>query len=133
MRNRALHFAMVFAAMGISRAAGAAAEVSPSTAQRSAIVRYYPDELTSESGAARLYSKLGEAARFVCDDPGLRADIKVLAEVSRCERDAIADAVSTLSSASLTSEYNRHYHDQPLNDTHRVAGRVSPSIVVVAG
>jgi UrcA family protein len=119
MRNRALHFALVFAAMGVSRAAGAAVEASPTNAQRSAVVRYYADELTSESGAARLFSKLNEAARYVCDDPGLRADIGVLAAVSRCEQEAIADAVSALSSDSLTSQYNRHYRDQPLDGLPR--------------
>lgn len=132
MRNRALHFALVFAAIGVSRAANSAVEDSPSVAQRSAIVHYYPDELTSDSGAVRLYAKLGEAARFVCEDLGQHVDIGTLAAVSRCERQAIADAVSTLSSARLTSEYERHYHGQPLNE-ERFSGRVRPSIIVVAG
>jgi UrcA family protein len=132
MRNRALHFALVFAAIGAARAAVAASEISPWTAQRSAVVHYYSDELTSETGAARLYSKLHEAARFVCDDQGQHVDVGVMAATSRCERQAIADAVSTLSSANLTSEYRRHYHDEPLKE-ERVSGRVRPSISVVAG
>src|SRR5262249_19518602 len=123
---------VAFAAIGVSGVAGAAVETSPLMATRSAIVNYYPEELTTASGAARLYSKLGEAARFVCDDPGLRADVGVLAEVSRCEQQAIADAVSTLSSASLTSEYKRHYHEQPVSE-ERFSGRVRPSIVIVPG
>jgi UrcA family protein len=133
MRNRGSQLALLLVAAGVSGLAGATVQTSPSSEQKSAVVRYSPDDLTSDSGAAHLYSKLARAARFVCDDPGHGVDLEVLGAVSRCEQQAIADAVSTVSSASLTSEYNRHFPYQPLFERGRLSGRLSPSIILVVG
>lgn len=133
MRNRGSQLALLLVTTGISGLAAATSETSPSTQQESVVVRYSPDDLTSDSGAAHLYSKLARAARFVCDDSGHSVDLEVLSAVSHCEQQAIADAVSTVSSANLTSEYNRHFRYQPLLERGRLSGRLSPSIILVVG
>ena len=132
MRNRGLQVALLLAAFGVSRAAGATAESSQSGVQKSTVVRYSAEDLNSDSGAAHLYSMLAHAARFVCDDTGTDKELWVLTEIRHCEQEAIANAVSTVSSASLTSEYNKHYRNQPLIERARLSQR-SGAIIPVVG
>lgn len=133
MRNRGLQVALLLAAFGVSRAAGATAENSQSSVQKSVVVRYSPDDLTSDGGAAHLYSMLARAARSVCDETGHYIDLMEWNDIKRCEQQAIANAVSTVSSASLTSEYNRHYRNQPLIERGRLSERRGASIIPVVG
>jgi UrcA family protein len=133
MRNRGFEIGLFFAAVGATGAAGATAATSSSTAQKSVVVHYSQDDLASNSGAAHLYSMLDRAARYVCDDTGHYIDLMVQADVGRCVQTAIANAVSTVSSASLTSVYNRHFRNQPLVEKERLSERTRSSVVAVAG
>jgi len=133
MRNRNLQLALFLAAVGVVGAAGATEENPPGRAQKTVVVRYSESDLASDSGAEHLYSMLDWAARLVCDDSGYNSDLEVFGEIRRCEQAAIANAVYTVSSANLTSVYNRHYHDQPLVEKERLSQRLSSLIIPVLG
>jgi len=121
MRNRGFELALFFAAAGVCAAASATETASPQFRQKSVVVRYTDDDLASDNGATHLYSMLYKAARYVCDDSRVYIDLQERSEISRCEQTAIANAVSTVSSASLTSVYNRHYRNQPLVEKERLS------------
>jgi len=133
MRNPSLQLALVFAAAGVCGAANASEATSPQYRQKSVVVRYTDDDLVSDNGATHLYSMLDKAARYVCDDTSVNLDLRERSEVSRCEQAAIANAVATVSSASLTNVYNRHYRYQPLVEKERLSEHTRALLVVRTG
>src|SRR5215468_4280351 len=107
MSNRALQLAAFMAAAAASGAVGATSLVPANTEQRSVVVHYQPAELDSTAGAEELYQTLSRAARSACDDEvGAIIQLTERMQIRHCEQAAIADAVSTVSSANLTTQYN---------------------------
>jgi UrcA family protein len=134
MRNRGSQLALLFVAAGVSGAAGATVAASPQVVQKSVVVRYSDDDAASDNGATHLYAMLDGAAHYVCEDSGqTNMDLVRRSEIDRCEQTAIANAVSLVSSASLTSVYNRHYRDQPLVEKERLSDHTRSLFVTVVG
>jgi len=132
MRNRGLQLALFFVVGGFAGAAGASTAASRDDTQRSVVVRYSENDLDSDNGATHLYSMLDKAARFVCDDTAQTISLMERRDISRCEQEAIASAVSELSSANLTTVYNRHYHNSPLVEKEQLSQHTR-KLVMVAG
>lgn len=132
MSNRGSQFALFCVVAGLAGGAAASTEASRDSAQKSVVVRYSESDLDSQNGATHLYSVLDRAARFVCDDSIEIVSLIERRDISRCEQEAIANAVSELSSASLTSVYNRHFHDSPLIEKERLSEHTR-RLVLVAG
>ncbi len=133
MRNRALEVAAFVTAAAISGAVGATSAVPADTKQSSVVVHYKPADLASSAGAEQLYQTLSRAARLACGDDGFTRELEVRMELKHCEQAAIANAVSGVSSANLTTEYNRHFPYQPLIEKERLSDRLQALIIVVAG
>jgi UrcA family protein len=132
MRNRGLQLALFVAAVAAGGTAGATAESSPQSSPKSIVVRYSESDLASDNGAAHLYSMLDRAARFVCDDSAHPVSLVEWRDIRRCEQAAIATAVSELSSANLTTVYNRHFRNSPLVEKERLSEHTR-RLVLVAG
>jgi len=132
MCNRGLQLALLSVVVGVAGAAGASTAVSRDDTQRSVAVRYSESDLGSDHGAAHLYAMLDSAARVVCDDSAQTVSLVERREISRCEQEAIANAVAELSSANLTTVYNRHYHNSPLIEKERLSEHTR-KLVMVAG
>jgi len=132
MRNRGLQLASFFIVAGVAGVAGASSATSGGSAQKSVVVRYSETDLDSDNGASHLYAMLDRAARFVCDDSLEIVSLIQHREIRLCEQEAIANAVSALSSASLTSAYNRHFHNSPLVEKERLSEHTQ-RLVLVAG
>jgi UrcA family protein len=133
MRNRALQAATFVTAAAISGAAGATSAVPANTEQKTVVVHYQPEELDSSAGAEQLYQTLSRAARSACGDEGFTKEIDVRMQIKECEQAAIANAVSGVSSANLTTEYNRHFPYQPLIEKERLSERLHALIILVVG
>jgi hypothetical protein len=72
-------------------------------------------------------------ARFACGDAGFTIELTVRKELEQCEQTAIANAVSGVSSANLTTAYNRHFPNQPLIEKERLSERLHALIILVVG
>jgi len=132
MCNRGLQLALFCVVGGAAGAAGASTAASRDDTQRSVVVRYSDSDLGSDNGAAHLYALLDRAARVVCDDSEQTVSLIERRDISRCEQEAIANAVSELSSANLTTVYNRHYHNSPLVEKEQLSQHTR-KLVMVAG
>lgn len=133
MSNRALQLAAFVTAAAISGAVGATSEVPAFTEQKSAVVHYQPGDLDTSAGAEELYQTLFRVARVVCGESGYTIELTVFMEERRCEHAALANAVSSASSANLTAAYNRHFPNQPLIEKERLSERLHALIILVAG
>jgi UrcA family protein len=134
MSNRALQLAAFVAVAATSGAVGATSSVPANTEQKAVVVHYQPADLDSSAGAEELYQSLSRAARSACDDEaGAIIQLSERMDIRRCEQAAIADAVSTVSSANLTTEYNRHFPNQPLVEKERLSERLHALIILVVG
>jgi len=133
MRNRALQVAAFVTAAAMARAVGATSAVPANAEQKSVVVRYQRADLDSGPGAEGLYQSLSRAARSACGDDGFTKEIDVRLQLKQCEQAAIADAVSGVSSANLTTAYNRHFPYQPLIEKERLSERFHPLIILVEG
>jgi UrcA family protein len=133
MRNRALQVATIVTAAAMSGAAGATSEVPANTEQKSVVVQYQPAALDSPAGAEQLYQTLSRVARYACGDSGYTIELELRVEMKHCEQAAIANAVSTVSSANLTTSYNRHFPNQPLIEKERLSERLRAVIILVTG
>jgi UrcA family protein len=133
MRNRALQVAAFVTTAAMARAVGATSAVPPNAEQHTVVVHYQRVDLDSGAGAEDLYQTLSRAAGFACGDDGYTKEIDVRLQLKQCERAAIADAVSGVSSANLTTAYNRHFPYQPLIETERLSERFHPLIILVGG
>jgi UrcA family protein len=133
MSNRGLQVAAFVTAAAISGAVDATSEVPANTEQHSVIVRYQPAELDSSAGAEQLYETLYRVARFACGDAGFTLELAVRAALEQCEQAALANAVSGVSSANLTTAYNRHFPNQPLIEKERLSERLRALIILVVG
>jgi UrcA family protein len=133
MSNRALQVAAFVTAAAISGAVGATSAVPANTQQKSVVVHYQPKDLASSASAEEMYQTLHRVARYVCDDSGYTAELTEYREIKHCEQAAIANAVSNVSNANLTTAYNRHYPDQPLVEDERLSERLQALIIVVVG
>ena len=133
MRNRALQVAAFVTAAAMSGAVGATSAAPANTEQKRVVVQYQPGELDSTAGAEELYQTLSRVARFACGDSGYTIEVTVRAELEQCEQAAIANAVSSVSSANLTTAYNRHFPNQPLIEKERLSERLHAMIILVAG
>jgi UrcA family protein len=132
MSNRGSQLALFCVVAGFAGGAAASTETPRDSAQKSVVVRYSESDLDSDNGATHLYSVLNRAARFVCDDSIEVVSLIERRDISRCEQEAIANAVSELSSASLTSVYNRHFHNSPLIEKEQLSEHTR-RLVLVAG
>jgi UrcA family protein len=63
--------------------------------------------LRSESGVQRLYARLENAARVVCDD-GASREIAQIVAARRCMQATLRDAVESVHLDSLSEAYMRH-------------------------
>jgi UrcA family protein len=134
MSNRALQVAACVTAAAMSGAVGASSQVPANSEQKSVVVHYQPADLESSVGAEQFYQTLSHAARSVCDDAaGAIIQLKGRVEIWHCEQAAIANAVAGVSSANLTTEYNRHFPNQPLIEKERLSERLHALIIVVVG
>ena len=133
MRNRAVQVAAFVTAAAMSGAAGATSAVPANAEQKSVVVPYQPDDLESGAGAEQLYRTLSRAARSACGDDGYTKELDVRMQIKQCEQVAIANAVSGVSSANLTTEYNRHFPFQPLIEKERLSERFHALIILVVG
>jgi UrcA family protein len=133
MSNRALQVTAFVVAAAMASVAGATSAVPANTDQKSAVVQYQPANLDSSAGAEELYRSLTRAARFVCADSGYTIELTVRLAQKQCEQAAIANAVSGVSSANLTTEYNRHFPNQPLIEKERLSQRLRALIILVVG
>ena len=133
MSNRALQVAAFVAATAIAGAVGATSVVPANTEQNSVVVHYKTADLDSSAGAEELYQTLSRVARFVCGDTGYTIELAVRMALKQCEQDAIANAVSGVSSANLTTAYNRHFPNQPLLEKERLSERLQALIILVVG
>ena len=133
MSNRAVHVGAFVAATAIAGAAGATTAVPANTQQNSAVVQYKPADLESSAGAEDLYQTLSRVARFVCGDSGYTIELTVRMALKQCEQEAIANAVSGVSSANLTTAYNHHFPNQPRVEKERLSERLHALIILVVG
>jgi len=133
MSNRALQVAAFVTAAAMSGAVGATSAVPANTEQKGVVVNYQPADLDSTAGAEELYQTLYRVARFACGDAGYTIEITVRKEFEECEQTAIANAVSSVSSANLTTAYNRHFPNQPLIEKERLSERLHAPIILVVG
>jgi UrcA family protein len=69
------------------------------------VVRFADLNLSSEQGAAALYSRIKAAARNVCDLTTHTLDIEQRIYAQACFRRAIAQAVGAVDSPELTRRY----------------------------
>jgi UrcA family protein len=130
MSNRALTVGLFLATAGLA-AATTAATPSYSAAEESGVtVRYHEDELATSDGTDRVYWDLDRAAHRVCDDTG---EYVLRRSFAPCERAALASAVSEISSANLTTEFNLHFPGEPLRPDEQFSQRLRAFIVVVVG
>jgi UrcA family protein len=132
MSNRALQVAAFMTAAAISGAVGATSEVPAFTEQKSVVVHYQPGELDTNAGAEELYQTLFRVARVVCGESGYTKELSVFMEQKRCEHAALANAVSSASSANLTAAYNRHFPNEPLIEKERLSEAFNAPIILVA-
>jgi UrcA family protein len=133
MSNRALPVAAFVTAAAISGAVGATSAVPADSEQRGVVVHYRPGDLDSAAGAEDLYQTLSRVARLACGDAGYTIEVAVRVALEQCERAAVANAVSSASSANLTTAYNLHFPDQPLIEKERLSERLHPLIILVGG
>jgi UrcA family protein len=121
------------AAAAMSGAVSATSEVPADTEQKSVVVHYQPADLDSSGGAEQLYQTLYRVARFACGDSGYTIEVAERTDIEHCEQAAIANAVSTVSSANLTTAYNHHFPNQPLVEKERLSERLHALIILVVG
>jgi UrcA family protein len=121
------------AAAAVSGASSATSTVPADTEQKTTVVRYEPADLDSSAGAEEVYRTLYRAARFACGEAGYTIELAVRAAYKECEQAAVADAVARVSSANLTTAYNRHFPNQPLVEKERLSERLQGLIIPVAG
>ena len=133
MSNRALQVATFVTAAAISGAVGATSAVPADTEQKSIVVHYQRGDLDSSTGAEEFYQTLSRVARLACGDVSYTRELTVRKELEQCEQEAIANAVSGVSSANLTTAYNRHFPYQPLVEKERLSERMHALIILVAG
>jgi UrcA family protein len=133
MSNRALQVAAFVTAAATAGEVGATSAVPANTAQKSVVVHYRPADLGSSAGAENMYQTLYRVARFVCGDSEYTVELAIRVALEQCEHTAIADAVSSASSANLTTAYNRHFPNQPLIEKERLSERLHSLIILVVG
>ncbi|HUL82280.1 MAG TPA: UrcA family protein [Gammaproteobacteria bacterium] len=133
MGNQGLRTTLFLAAVTASGGAWATTATSADPfagVPKGTVVQYRESDLATSDGAKHLYLRLAEAASYVCDDTG---EYELRQSFATCERTAIADAVSVLGGANLTTEFNRHFPNQPLGDRRLSRGPRSPIVVVAVG
>jgi UrcA family protein len=133
MSNRAVQIAAFVTAAAISGAVGATSEATAVTQQKTYVVHYQSGDLDTSAGAEQMYRTLTGVARYVCGDSGWTKELAVLVQVRRCEHVALANAVSSASSANLTAAYNRHFPNEPLIEKERLSERLHSLITLVSG
>jgi len=102
MRNAiyALSLSLMLPATMPAFAANVADEV------RTKVVAYGDLDLSKPAGAATLFSRIKVAARVVCDSDENRP-ISMTRVSERCERDAIAGAVTSVNAPTLNAYYQQ--------------------------
>ncbi len=133
MSNRALQVVTLLTVAAVPGAAGATSAVPANTEQKSVAVQYRPADLDSGAGAESVFETLYRAARFACGDESYSPELTVRLALKECERTAIANAVSGVSSANLTTAYNRHFPNEPLVEKERLSERLHALIILVVG
>jgi UrcA family protein len=98
----------IFAALALG---GSAMSIAADNDVPQAVVKFGDLDLSSLQGAARLYSRIDEAARKVCKpfDVNVR-DIGSRTRLDACVHKAIADAVTTVAQPQLLAIYNAKNH-----------------------
>jgi UrcA family protein len=93
--------------LGSLAGVGAANATSPDSDVPSVVVRYSPQSLATDSGAADLYRRIKNAARRVCPDASNR-DLRVMQLVEECRSQAIARAVQHIDNSRLAALHAAH-------------------------
>jgi UrcA family protein len=94
----------------------------------SVVVRYKPDDLSSNAATERLYMRLQRAAETVCgsDEAWDVLSVGQWRDIRTCERDATRRAVDDVSSPRLTAVYDQHWKVAP-NRAVASAEQTAPS------
>jgi UrcA family protein len=120
MKSKTLMTALLatFAGSAATAALATSASQPPAdsnTTTSSVVVRYGPDDLSSNAGAERLLLRLQRAAEMVCD--GDEAwdvlSVKEYHNIRTCERNATGRAVDEVSSPRLTALYDEQWEGAP--------------------
>lgn len=69
-------------------------------------VPYIASDLTTEDGLARLYEKVGKAAKTVCKSDYSIAPLSVQVAEAECQREAVRQAIADANAPALTAYYD---------------------------
>ena len=137
MRVSTITFALAAAASVVGVGSSAYATTS---ASRHGVVRTYEQvvrfgdlDLGSQHGAGQLYSRLLNAARYVCgesDDPFYFYERHA---VRHCEQQSIENAVAEIDRPKVTAVYDEHFPHQPLTSSSRASAVLTDAVTIVAG
>jgi UrcA family protein len=97
------------------------------------VVRFGDLDLASQHGADQLYSRLLNAARYVCganDDPVYFYERHA---VRHCEQVSIENAVAEIDRPQVTAVYDEHFPRQPLTSSARATAVLTDAVTLVAG
>jgi UrcA family protein len=93
--------------LGSLAGAGAANAASPDSDVPSVVVKYSPQSLATDDGAADLYRRIKNAAKRVCPDASNR-DLSLRQRVEECRSQAIARAVQHIDNSRLAALHAAH-------------------------
>lgn len=107
--KRCAHIAIATLAVGLTVSHAWAAAPDDSLVARSVVVHYSDLDLSRPKDVHTLYYRLHAAARLVCTSIGAQDyDLAALNEYHRCVRQAMENAVASVSSEGLTQVYARY-------------------------
>jgi UrcA family protein len=97
------------------------------------IVRFGDLDLGSQHGADKLYSRLLNAARYVCGDSDDPVYFYERHTVRQCEQASIESAVAQIGRPKVTAVYDHHFPNQPLTNSGQVSAVRMDAVTIVAG
>jgi UrcA family protein len=110
MKSTATRCALLGIATLAALATANLAAATPDTAEpRSTVVHYEDLDLSRPKDARRLYRRIKQAARRVCDNNPL-SDFKRLTEYEKCLGQAVTEAVEKVQSEQVTAIHRAHKH-----------------------
>ena len=110
MKSTATRHALLGIATLASLATANLAAATPEAVElRSTVVHYEDLDLSRPEDARRLYGRIKQAARTVCDNHPL-SDFKRLTEYERCLGQAVTEAVETVHSEQVTAIHRAQKH-----------------------
>jgi UrcA family protein len=97
------------------------------------VVRFGDLDLGSQHGADQLYSRLLNAARYVCGDTSDPVYFYERHAVRHCEQVSIENAVAEIGRPKVTAVYDEHFPHQPLTSSGRASAVLTDAVTIVAG